>query len=99
MRQDWRIIGLFIGGVLILGTIVGGPLLYSIKLSFYTAASFIDSPQWVGLGNYVKVLSEPLFWGSLLNGVTIAISAIVLQVVLGVSIALVLNRQFVIWDV
>jgi multiple sugar transport system permease protein len=95
MRQDWRIIGLFIGGVLVLGTIVGGPLLYSIKLSFYTAASFIDPPQWVGLGNYVKVLSEPLFWGSLLNGVTIAISAIVLQVVLGVTIALVLNRQFV----
>jgi len=62
MRQDWRIIGLFIGGVLVLGTIVGGPLLYSIKLSFYTAASFIDPPQWVGLGNYVKVLSEPLFW-------------------------------------
>ena len=49
----------------------------------------------MGLGNYVKVLSEPLFWGSLLNGVTIAISAIVLQVVLGVTIALVLNRQFV----
>ena len=95
MRQDWRIIGLFIGGVLVLGTIVGGPLLYSIKLSFYTAASFIDPPQWAGLGNYVKVLSEPLFWGSLLNGVTIAISAIVLQVVLGVTIALVLNRQFV----
>lgn len=54
MRQDWRIIGLFIGGVLVLGTIVGGPLLYSIKPSFYTAASFIDPPQWVGLGNYVQ---------------------------------------------
>ena len=95
MRQDWRIIGLFIGSVLVLGAIVGGPLLYSIKLSFYTASSFIDQPRWVGLGNYLKVLSEPLFWGSLLNGITIAISAIVLQVVLGISIALVLNRQFV----
>ena len=64
MRQDWRIIGLFVGGVLILGTIVGGPLLYSIKLSFYAAASFIDPPQWVGLGNYVKVLSEPKCFGT-----------------------------------
>jgi multiple sugar transport system permease protein len=43
MRQDWRIIGLFVGGVLVLGAVVGGPLLYSIKLSFYAAASFIDS--------------------------------------------------------
>lgn len=54
MRQDWRIIGLFIGSVLVLGAIVGGPLLYSIKLSFYTASSFIDQPRWVGLGNYLN---------------------------------------------
>ena len=94
MRQDWRLIGLFIGSVLVLGAIVGGPLLYSIKLSFYAAESFIAPPRWVGLDNYLKVLSEPLFWSSLLNGVTIAISAIVLQVVLGITIALVLNRRF-----
>lgn len=45
MKQDRRIIALFVGSVLILGVIVGGPLLYSIKLSFYTAASFIDTPR------------------------------------------------------
>ena len=95
MRQDWRIICLFVGGVLIVGAIVGGPLLYSIKLSFYAAESFIDS---AAMGRTWKLSHRPEdrnFWDSLLNGITISISAIVLQVTLGVGIALVLNRQFV----
>ncbi|EKS35960.1 MAG: multiple sugar transport system permease protein [Afipia broomeae] len=95
MRQDWRIIGLFVGGVLILGAVVGGPLLYSIKLSFYAAESFIAPPRWVGLDNYLAAIKNPSFWAALMNGLVISIFAIISQVVLGVSIALVLNRQFV----
>ena len=95
MRQDWRIIGLFVGGVLILGAVVGGPLLYSIKLSFYAAESFIAPPRWVGLDNYLTALKNPSFWAALMNGLVISIFAIISQVVLGVSIALILNRQFV----
>ena len=95
MRQDWRIVALFIGGILILGAIVGGPLLYSINLSFYTADTFISEPRWVGLGNYINALQDPLFWQALVNGVTIACAAIILQVVLGIAIAMVLNLQFV----
>lgn len=94
MKQDWRIVSLFVGSVLVLGAIVGWPLVYSINLSFYTAKSFIAEPQWVGLGNYIEVLQDPLFWQALRNGLTIAVSAIVLQVTLGVGIALVLNQYF-----
>ena len=95
MRQDWRIIGLFVGGVLILGAVVGGPVLYSIKLSFYAAESFIAPPRWVGLDNYLAAIKNPSFWAALMNGLVISIFAIISQVVLGVSIALILNRQFV----
>lgn len=94
MKQDWRIVSLFVGSVLVLGAIVGWPLVYSINLSFYTAKSFIAELQWVGLGNYIEVLQDPLFWQALRNGLTIAVSAIVLQVTLGVGIALVLNQYF-----
>lgn len=94
MRQDWRIVALFVCSVLVIGVIVGGPLVYSIKLSFYTADSFISEPYWVGLDNYIEALRNPLFWHALLNGVTIAAAAILLQVVLGITIAMVLNQQF-----
>ena len=94
MKQDWRVIGLFVASVLLVGAIVGGPLLYSINLSFYTAESFIAEPRWVGLANYSNALGEPVFWKALLNGMVISTFAILLQVVLGVAIALVLNRNF-----
>lgn len=95
MRQDWRVVGLFVAGVTLVGAIVGGSLLYSIHLSFYTAESFIAEQRWVGLQNYVGALQEPLFWKALFNGFVIAMSAILLQLVLGVSIALVLNKRFI----
>jgi len=94
MVQDRRIVALFIGSISLLAIIIGGSLIYAIMLSFYSARSFMSEPQWAGLSNYSKVLQDPLFWNSLMNGLTIAISAIVLQVVLGVGIAMVLNKRF-----
>lgn len=95
MVQDWRIVALFIGSISLLAFIIGGPLIYAVMLSFYSARSFMSEPEWVGLSNYIKVLQDPLFWNSLTNGLTIALSSIVLQVVLGVGIAMVLNKRFV----
>jgi multiple sugar transport system permease protein len=94
MVQDRRIVALFIGSISLLAFIIGGPLIYAVMLSFYSARSFMSEPQWAGLSNYTKVLQDPLFWNSLTNGLTIAISAIFLQVVLGVGIAMVLNKRF-----
>lgn len=95
MVQDRRIVALFIGSISLLAFIIGGPLIYAVMLSFYSARSFMSEPEWVGLSNYIKVLQDPLFWNSLKNGLTIALSSIVLQVVLGVGIAMVLNKRFV----
>ncbi|PSM16344.1 sugar ABC transporter permease [Nitratireductor sp. StC3] len=94
MVQDRRIVALFIGSISLLAFIIGGPLIYAVMLSFYSARSFMSEPEWVGLSNYIKVLQDPLFWNSLTNGLTIALSSIVLQVVLGVGIAMVLNKRF-----
>jgi multiple sugar transport system permease protein len=94
MVQDRRIVALFVGSILVLGAIIGGPLVYAIMLSFYSAKSFIGAPQWVGLANYAKAIQDPLFWLSFSNGLMIALSAIFLQVVLGIGIALVLNKKF-----
>ena len=94
MVQDRRIVTLFIGSISLLAIIIGAPLIYAVMLSFYSASSFIGEPQWAGLSNYSKVLRDPLFWNSVTNGLIIAISSIVLQVVLGVGIAMVLNKRF-----
>jgi len=94
MRQDRRIVALFVLSILVIVAIVGVPLVYAIKLSLYAEASFNQAPQWVGLSNYAEVLDDSSFWTALLNGIEISVGAIVLQVVLGIGIALVLNRHF-----
>ena len=70
------------------------PVVYAISLSFYRLDSFIGTPRFVGLDNYVRVLVEPEFWNAFLNGCVYAAGSIVLQVVLGIAFALVLDNAF-----
>lgn len=85
----------FLGaGMLVTLVLVIAPVLYAVSLSFYQSSSFVDTPTWVGFGNYVRVLSEPEFWRALWNGTVYAIGTIVFQVVLGIGLALILNQAF-----
>jgi multiple sugar transport system permease protein len=70
------------------------PVLYGVWLSFFNKHSFFPQQHWVGFGNYLYVLSDPEFWASVWRGCVYAVSTIVLQIVLGVGTALVLNEAF-----
>jgi multiple sugar transport system permease protein len=38
------------------------PVLYAIQLSFYHAETFIATPRFVGLANYVQMFADPRYW-------------------------------------
>ena len=45
-------------------------ILYPVSMSLYysfTDFSILRAPQWVGVRNYVKLFSDPLFWQSISN--------------------------------
>jgi multiple sugar transport system permease protein len=69
------------------------PLLYSLRLSFTDLAIAKDSGKWVGLDNYAAVLNDPFFWNAAVNTVVMVGSAVCLQVVLGVLLALFFNQH------
>lgn len=48
----------------------------------------------MGLSNYGTVLTEARFWHALLNGILYAAASVVLQVLIGLPIALLLNLPF-----
>jgi multiple sugar transport system permease protein len=52
-------------------------------------------PSFVGLGSYLRVFSEPRFLQALGRTFTFTLFAVAIEVVLGVAIALILNRAFV----
>ncbi len=70
------------------------PVLYGAWISFFAKHSFFPEQNWVGLGNYALILQDAEFWASVWRGTVYAVTAIVLQVALGVAAALVLNEMF-----
>jgi multiple sugar transport system permease protein len=84
-------------GTLLTAACILVPVLYAVQLSFYRLDSFIATPVWVGLGNYARVLQEARFWNGLANGLVYSLATIVLQLVLGIAIALLLDQAFRGW--
>ncbi|ETX07411.1 carbohydrate ABC transporter permease [Candidatus Entotheonella palauensis] len=70
------------------------PVFYAIQLSFYHAESFIDTPQFVGLANYVRIFTDPRYWEAFWHGLFYASATVFLQVVIGIAIALLLHQEF-----
>ncbi|MBB3149613.1 multiple sugar transport system permease protein [Phyllobacterium trifolii] len=95
LHRDRRFfILLLLPGVVVSVATIFLPVLYAIGLSFYQANSFIDTPVFVGLDNYVRVLSDPGYWHAFFNGLIYAVATVVLQVVVGIAIALILHQPF-----
>jgi multiple sugar transport system permease protein len=63
------------------------PVLFVFWLSL-NKSSFGQAAEFVGLANYVKVLSDPYFWRALLNTVIIVLIVVHLELLLGLGVAL-----------
>ena len=81
--------------ILILGINIV-PLVYSTILSFFqwnlTQAQI--APRWVGLDNFIRLLTrDPQFLTSALNTGIVVAGTVVIQTVLGVAVALLLDQK------
>jgi len=82
--------------VVFIGLLMVFPILYTLYLSFtnWNLTSGME-PSFVGLTSYLRVFSEPRFLHALGRTFTFTLFAVAIEVVLGVAIALILNRAFV----
>lgn len=72
------------------------PMLYSLWLSLFRYdLRFPDERQFIGLQNYLTVLSSPTWWHSLFNTALITVGSVAVELVLGFIIALVMHRALV----
>jgi multiple sugar transport system permease protein len=71
------------------------PLGYSFWLSFHQwqLRNFVNGVPWVGLQNYISLISNPDFFNSLRITFTFVISAIAIEFSLGMGLALLLNHN------
>lgn len=89
---------LLLPSILIILCVVIGPLVFAFYLSFYKAEPIIGgiSTKFVGFSNYIHYfLKDPLFWSSVRITTYFTVVSLVLELILGISMALVLNKSFI----
>lgn len=69
-----------------------GPMIASFFLAF-TQYNIITPPVWIGTQNYQKIFEDPLFWQSLKVTFTYAAMSLIPGLVLGLSLAMLLNAN------
>ena len=88
--NGWLFISPWLIGFLLL---TAYPLVSSLYYSF-TSYTVIKPPEWVGLTNYIELFTrDPLFWTAIRNSLFFVALYVPLSIVLGVSVAMLLNMQ------
>ena len=80
--------------VCLLATVVV-PIGLAIKMSLYNDVLY--KPQdyrFIGLGNYIRLAQDPVFWLTLWNSVVWVFGSVVLQFIVGFAAALLLHQSF-----
>jgi multiple sugar transport system permease protein len=94
--SDGTIVRLFIIPTLILLVLWNVfPLIYSLYLSFNRYSSIANkAPEWIGFGNYTRILSREAFWESFAVTGAYALLSVGLQTLLGFGLAMLLRHKF-----
>lgn len=95
-RRESRLgIILILPTIILIGAVVLYPIIYNVVLSFQKVAMNPHRPsKFIGLENYIKLFSDPTFYKSL--GVTVAYVLVTVlgSTVVGLLVALLMNRPF-----
>jgi len=89
--------------LLVLLVVIGLPILAGIRQSFYTSGGLdasgfvVEGDQFVGLDNYMAIFSGATaerFWNAFYVTNLFTVVCVAIEVVIGVSMALIMNRAF-----
>lgn len=72
--------------------LVAIPVLGATAIAF-TSFSGVQDPEWIGLGNFERLLDQPAFWRSLGNTAVFVAIAVPLRMAAAVGLALLLHRR------
>ncbi|MFO7662329.1 MAG: sugar ABC transporter permease [Chloroflexota bacterium] len=81
-------------GLILFMTFIILPMLYSFRISFFDWNIIRpDDSEWLGLGNYSRAMSDPIFRRSVANTFVYTLVTVPAQILIGLFIAVLLNQQ------
>lgn len=75
------------------GVFVVVPVVQAVRYSVYSWNGLGPLDDFVGLANYARALQDTVFTGAVLNNLTIVVLSILIQLPLGLGVALLLDRE------
>ncbi len=79
--------------IIIILAIAFFPIMYSVLLSV-TDSTITGFGAFVGVENYVELFTNPDFWAGLKNTVIFTVASVALEFIIGLGVALAVNRAF-----
>jgi len=93
-RKEIPIDILYLPAVILLAVFVIYPLISGIQISFTNWNGYSASYKYIGLANYTKMFQDKMFYTALKNTVIYGVGSTTLQTIIGISYALLLQKQF-----
>ncbi|MFN8635802.1 MAG: sugar ABC transporter permease [Chloroflexota bacterium] len=84
---------LLLPALLLLVVLVGYPFLTAVVMSLQKKLIGQAEAPFIGLGNYIALVTDPTFWIVVRNVIVFAGSSVAIKLVLGTSVALALNES------
>jgi raffinose/stachyose/melibiose transport system permease protein len=92
-RQRLEIVMFVSPALALMAVFVLWPVISAVRMSFYHWKGFGPMDEWVGLNNYKLVLQDDVFTGAVIHNFTIVVLSLLIQLPLGLGLALLLNRR------
>ena len=84
---------LILPAILVMGLFTVYPLFEGLRIAFTNANLLKESVRYIGFQNFIRLLSDEIFWISLYHSVLLTTVVVVLQFILGLILALAMNQN------
>ena len=92
-RSPFSLVILFLPGLIITSIFMIYPLINGLLISLTNESPIRPFTRFIGLDNYIYLITYPVFWEIILNNFIIIGSSIFISIFFGFSIALLLNQK------
>ena len=94
LKRQRQYIMLTIPALVLLIAFIGFPLINAIRLSFFKWNGYSQNMKFIGVDNFIGLVSDKMFWRSFVNTLVYGFGSTLLQNLLGLAAALLVNRKF-----
>jgi multiple sugar transport system permease protein len=92
LRKQQGIV-LILPAILVMGLFTVYPLFEGLRIAFTNANLLKEGYRYIGFQNFIRLLSDEVFWISLYHSVLLTTVVVFLQFVLGLILALAMNQK------